>query len=60
LVFFLSLMPKSNNATHQKNGVIKKNNNLDSVKNMPKVNEIDCSPAFDLSLLCNHKILHLI
>ena len=50
----------SNNAKHQKNGVIKKNNNLDSVKNMPKVNEIDCSPAFDLSLLCNHKILPLI
>ena len=47
----------SNKAAHQKNGVIKKNNNLDSVKNMPKVNEIDCSAAFDLHQLSNHKTL---
>ena len=60
LVFFLRTIPMSNNAAHQKNGVMKKNNNLESVKNMPKVNEIECLPAFDLYLLSNHKSLLLI
>ena len=49
-----------NNAAHQKNGVMKKNNNLESVKNMPKINEIECLPALDLYLLSNHKSLLLI
>lgn len=34
LLFFLWIHPITMHTTHQKNGVIKKNNTLESVKNM--------------------------